>query len=106
VAPGREGTGKIRTAIVAKPDTWKRAGHDKQFRSRFHLSGDRLKRAPSGFPADHPLMDDLKWKDHVGSAMLDERTMTSENFLPHYAELCRVAAPYVGFLCESLGLPF
>ena len=104
--PDGKALGKIRTAIVAKPDTWKRAAHDKQFGSRFHLSGDRLKRAPSGFPADHPLMDDLKWKDHVGSAVLDERTVTSENFLPAYAELCRVAAPYVGFLCESLELPF
>jgi len=97
---------KIRAAIVAKPDRWKRAAYGKEFRSRFHLGGDKLKRAPAGFPADHPLMDDLKWKDHVGSAMLDERTVTSPSFLPTYADLCRLAGPYVAYLCEALGLPF
>jgi uncharacterized protein (TIGR02453 family) len=104
--PDREALEKIRTAIVARPDRWKRAAYGKEFRSRFHLSGDALKRAPAGFPADHPLAEDLKRKDHVSVAMLDERTVTSESFLPAYAELCRLTGPYVGFLCEALGLPF
>jgi len=104
--PNQDTLQKIRTAIVAKPDRWKGAAYGKEFRSRYRLSGDVLKRAPTGFPADHPLIEDLKWKDHVGSAMLDEPTVTSENFLPAYAELCSQAGPYVGFLCEALGLPF
>jgi len=97
---------KLRTAIAAKPDRWKRAAYGKDFRSRFRLSGDVLKRAPAGFPADHAMIEDLKRKDHVCDAMLDERTITSPDFLPAYAGLCRQAVPYVSFLCEALGLPF
>ncbi|TMK87200.1 MAG: TIGR02453 family protein [Actinobacteria bacterium] len=104
--PDRETLDKIREAIVKKPDRWKRAAYGKPFRSRFKLSGDALKRAPAGFPADHPLIEDLKWKDHVGTAMLDERTVTSEDFLPMYAKLCQASAPYVEFLCGALDLPF
>jgi hypothetical protein len=37
--------------------------------------------------------------------MLDERTVTSGDFLPAYAELCRAAIPYARFLCEAVGRP-
>ena len=98
---------KIRTAIVDKPDRWKRVAHGKEFATSFRLSaGERLKRPPSGFTADHPLIEDLKYKDHVCSSMLDEQTVTAETFLPEFATLCRQAGPYVAFLCEALGLPF
>jgi uncharacterized protein (TIGR02453 family) len=104
--PHQDTLTRIRTAIVDKPDKWKRAAHGTQFRSRYRLSGDALKRSPAGFDADHPLIEDLKWKDHVADVMLDERTVTSEDFLSRYAELCRLASGYVAFLCEALALPF
>jgi uncharacterized protein (TIGR02453 family) len=104
--PDQETLNKIRTAIVEKPDRWKRAAHGGRFASRFHLSGDVLKRAPAGFPPDHPLIEDLRWKDHVADVMLDERTVTSEDFIAGYAELCRLASGYVAFLCEALGQLF
>jgi len=65
-----------------------------------------LKRAPAGFDPDHPLIEDLKRKDHVAVATLDERTVTSPDFLPVYAEICRAATPYVRFLCEAVDAPF
>jgi uncharacterized protein (TIGR02453 family) len=104
--PSTEPLQKIRKAIAGKPDRWKRAAYGKPFQSRYRLSGDTLKRAPAGFAPDHPLIEDLKRKDHVGVAMLDERAVTSPNFIPKYAELCRLAAPYATFLCEALGLTF
>jgi len=104
--PERETLHRIRTALVEKPEPWKRAAHGKGFRSRYRLSGDSLKRAPAGFDPDHPLIEDLKRKDHVAVAMLDERTVTSPDFLPVYAEICRAATPYVRFLCEAVGAPF
>jgi uncharacterized protein (DUF2461 family) len=84
----------------------RRAAYGKPFQSRFHLSGDSLKRAPAGFAPDHPLIGDLKRKDHVCDAMLDERTVTSKDFLPTYAELCKRSGPYISFLCEALDVPF
>jgi uncharacterized protein (TIGR02453 family) len=104
--PGQEPLTRVRAAIAAKPDRWKRAAYAKPFTSRFHLSGDELKRAPAGFLPDHPLIEDLKRKDHVCDAMLDERTVTSKDFLPTYAQLCKAASPYMAFLCQALGVPF
>jgi uncharacterized protein (DUF2461 family) len=93
-------------AIVERPDKWKRAAHGARFRSRFRLSGDALKRGPAGFDPGHPLIEDLKWKDHVADVMLDEGTITSEDFIQRCAELCQLASGYVAFLCEALELPF
>jgi uncharacterized protein (TIGR02453 family) len=104
--PERDTLHRIRTAVVEKPELWKRAAHGGDFRSRYRLSGDALKRAPAGFEPGHPLIEDLKRKDHVAVAMLDERTVTSEEFVPMYAELCRAAVPYVRFLCRAVGAPF
>jgi uncharacterized protein (TIGR02453 family) len=97
---------RIRQAIIERAGRWKRIVEDEAFIARFHRSGDSLKRAPAGVDPDHPLIEDLKRKDHVCDAMLDEGTVTSEDFLPVFADHCRAAAPYVKFLCEAVGLPF
>jgi len=104
--PEREPLHRIRTAIAEKPGPWKRVTQEGAFAARYRLSGDALKRAPAGFDPDHPLIEDLKRKDHVGVAVLDESTVTSKDFLPQYAELCRAAVPYAKFLCEAVGVPF
>jgi uncharacterized protein (TIGR02453 family) len=98
--------GKIRTAIVEKPQDWKKATTGKAFTAKYRLSGDTLKRAPSGFDPDHPLIEDLKWKDYVASAMFDEKTATSENFVPEFAQTCAAATPFMRFLCAALDQPF
>jgi uncharacterized protein (TIGR02453 family) len=104
--PSQEPLTKIREAITAKPDRWKRAAYGKPFSGRWRLSGDELKRAPAGFSPDHPLIADLKRKDHIAVVMLDQRAVTAKDFLPKYAELCKSAGPYVAFLCEALEVPY
>jgi uncharacterized protein (TIGR02453 family) len=97
---------KIRTAIVADPDGWLTATREPPFAAVFELGGDSLKRAPSGYDPDHPLIEDLKRKDFVSYAMLDEQTVTGDGFLDEYARICRSATPFVGFLCRAVGAPF
>ncbi len=104
--PERAALDRIRQAIAGGPQRWKRVVQDEGFTSRFHRSGDTLKRPPVGFEPGHPFIEDLKRKDHVCDAMLDEATVTSPDFLPVYAEHCSAAAPYVTFLCDAVGLPF
>jgi uncharacterized protein (TIGR02453 family) len=104
--PDRETLQRIRSAIVDKPQDWKKATTAKAFTAKFRLSGDVLKRAPAGYDPDHLLIEDLKWKDYVASAMLDERTATSEDFVPVFAETCAAATPLMRFLCGALGQPF
>ena len=95
----------IREAIVEDPAAWKKATSGTGFRKRFQLSGHRLVRAPRGFDPQHPLVEDLKWKDFVATAPLTEKTVTSSGFIKEYAAFCRAGLPYVSFLCRALELP-
>jgi uncharacterized protein (TIGR02453 family) len=97
---------KIREAIVSDPDGWRKATRTGAFAKTFRLGGDSLKRPPSGFDADHPLIDDLKRKDFFGWTELTERDVTSPSFLDVYARLCRTAAPLMRFLCEAVGVRY
>lgn len=97
---------QIREGIAANPQGWRRITRAKGFAGRFVLGGDSLKRAPAGYDPDHPLITDLKRKDFVAVATLDERAATSAGFLDEFAETSRAAAPLVRFLCGALGLRF
>jgi uncharacterized protein (TIGR02453 family) len=104
--PDSAALGKIRAAIVAYPEDWLSATREPPFAAALELGGDSLKRAPAGTDPDHPLIEDLKRKDFVGYAMLDEKTVTGEGFLDEYARICRSATPFVEFLCRAVDAPF
>ncbi len=55
----------IRERIVAEPDLWRTVTGDSKLTEHFRHAGDSLSRAPRGFDKDHPLVDDLKRKDHI-----------------------------------------
>ncbi len=97
---------KLREAIVERPDRWRAEVTSHTFTERLALSGDRLSRAPRGFDPDHPLVEDLKWKDFVAVADLTEDQVVEPGFLEDYASLCRAGAGFMAFLCEALELPF
>jgi uncharacterized protein (TIGR02453 family) len=96
----------IREAIVEKPDRWRRAVRDRKFRDQLELVGDSLKRPPRGFPADHPLIEDLKRTDLIGYRDLSEKEVLSHHFLKRVATAFTASRPFVRFLCEALKLPF
>jgi uncharacterized protein (TIGR02453 family) len=104
--PDNPTLGRIRAAIVEKPKEWTKAIQDRRFTASFRLSGDALKRAPAGFDPNHPLIEDLKWKDYVASARFDEKTATREDFVPFFAQACAAATPFMHFLCGALDQPF
>lgn len=104
--PDRETLAKIRQAIVERPDRWRRAARSKEFCARFELSGESLARAPRGFPADHPLVDDLRRTDFVGYCDMTEKEVLSARFPNRVAESFAASRPLVRFLCEALRLPF
>lgn len=97
---------KLREAIVAQSDPWRAQVTNPTFRERFTLSGDRLSRAPKGFAPDHPLVEDLKWKDFVAVADLSEDEVSASDFLEDYVALCQTGAGFMAFLCQALELPF
>ncbi|MYB98818.1 MAG: DUF2461 domain-containing protein [Gemmatimonadetes bacterium] len=104
--PGGPTLRSIREAIDEDPDAWLRASGDERFRASFELTGDSLIRAPKGFSVDHPLIEDLRRKDFIGAARLDESTVLSHDFLACFAALCRDAAPFQRWLCGAIGVPW
>lgn len=94
---------RIREAIVERSDAWLRARDGAAFRKTFEIGGDALKTHPRGFDPDHPLIEDLRKKDHVAYADLDADTILADGFPDALAYTFRAATPYARFLCESVG---
>jgi uncharacterized protein (TIGR02453 family) len=104
--PDRASLARIRQTIVDNPDRWRRARDDRKFRKYFDLVGDSLKGPPRGFPADHPLVDDLKRTDFVGLCDLTEQDVLNEGYLETVATSFAASRPFMRFLCDALQVPF
>lgn len=97
---------KIREHIVEEPGAWKKASRGRKFAGAFEPAGERLSRPPKGFDPEHPLIEDLKWKDFIGSRDLDEDFVTSPHLPRELAKLLGAGADYMAFLCKAAGVPF
>jgi len=104
--PDSKSLGKIRKAIDKDPAAWKRAKGGKAFRSRFELEGESLVRPPKGYGAEHPLLEDLRRKDHIGVCKLDHDLLFDPSIIKETAVAFRAAKPYVNFLCQAIGVKF
>jgi uncharacterized protein (TIGR02453 family) len=102
--PDTQTANKIRSTIANRPDNWLAAIQDAAFQKTFSLEGESLKQPPRGFDADHPLVEDLKRKDFIGSVELSEQVVCQDDFLTQYVEMCKAASPLMRFLTEALGL--
>lgn len=91
---------KIRTAIVAQPEQWKKVTR------KLELDGESLTRPPKGFCAEHPLIEDLKRKDFVSSVALTEEQVCGPTFMKEFTAACRTMVPMVEFMTKALGLKF
>lgn len=98
--PEGDALADIRRRIVEDPASWAAARGD------LKLEGDQLKRVPAGFPADHPLAEDLRRKDFFASAAFPEADVAAPDFAARYAEACRQGAPLMRWLCETVKLPW
>ena len=95
---------EIRQAIVEEPEEWEAIVNDDGFASSFTLEGDSLKRAPRGIDPAHPLIGYLKLKSFVAITPFTEEEVCSPDFIDTYADACRVAGPFTGFLTRAVGL--
>jgi uncharacterized protein (TIGR02453 family) len=104
--PDTQTAHRIREAIAADPDGWRRATREPPFSDRFQIHGEQLKRVPSTFDREHESADDLRRKGWVGSVTLDQETATTPGFLDEYTHLCEGLAPLLRFICRALALEF
>ena len=105
--PDSDALARIRGAIAAKPDRWKKAVATKNFVAHFGgLEGESLTRPPRGFDPNHPLIADLKRKSFVATRISSERAAQSPAFVAEVAESFRKLDPLMGFLCAALDVPY
>ncbi len=97
---------RIRQAIADDQAGWRKAAYGKAFLSAWTPGGESLIRPPQGVDPNHPFIDDLKRKDFIAGAHLDDDLVVTNGFLNEYAAMCRTAVPYMRFLTRAVGLPF
>ncbi len=98
---------KIRKSIASNGPAWLMARDDRGFRASFpKLAGESLKRPPSGFPPDHPNVEDLKRKDFVAFRPFAPKEASRASFPDWMIECYKSSSPLMSFLCAAVGLPF
>jgi uncharacterized protein (TIGR02453 family) len=98
--PDPRSLARIRDAIAWKPDQWRSA------KRGLALGGDTLSRAPRGYPADHPLVEDLKRKDFVASLDLRQQQLCGARFMNDFLHGAEKMIPLLRFLSEAEKLRF
>ena len=96
---------QVRAAVDGDQLGWRAARQAAQA-GGFALDGNSLKRPPRGYTADHPLIEDLKRKDFTVTTVLDQQTITAEEFPARLEELWSHTTPFMRFVTEALSLPF
>ena len=104
--PEPEPLAAVRRAIDEQPKEWLKVSRSRPFSGLFELSGNSLSNPPRGYKKDHPLIDDLKRKDFIAIASLDDRRVVTSSLKTDVAKSFRTAVPFMRFLCEALEISF
>jgi len=104
--PDNEALRAIRSSIDSGPKNWKRVSAGKAFRKVWEPAGESLRRAPRGYEEDHPALEDIKRRDHIVVVELTQAEILRTGFAESVAQRYKLAAPYVGWLTKTIGLPF
>lgn len=97
---------KIRDFIADNPAAWQKALEHKPFKRAFELAGDALKRPPRGYPADHPLIEDLKRKDFIAIRSFDSKKIEAANFIGFVRKGFADTEPFMRYLCTAVEVNF
>lgn len=97
---------RIRQRIDDQPDEWQAVRDDRAMKRSWTFDGDSLKRAPKGFPADHPLIEDIKRTDFIVIHTMSEAEIGRPDLVKNVTARFATAAPLMRFLCKAVGVPF
>jgi uncharacterized protein (TIGR02453 family) len=93
----------IRQAIDRDPTKLKAAMGSKPFKKYFDsLSGEKLKTPPRGYPADHPAIELLKYKQFITGHALTDKDVLSPRLLTRTVEVFAALKPLLDFLNEAV----
>lgn len=101
--PEKEQTLAIRRHLLENHAAWKRLIEDKKLRRAFDLHDPMaLTRAPKGFPAEHPAMEWIKWRQWGVTAHLPAEAALRPSLAAEVEKRFRLAAPMINFLNAPL----
>ena len=97
--PPGEQLKKVRQEIDYNAAELKEIISEKEFRQYFgDLQGEKLSRAPKGYPIDHPNIEFLKLKSYLAIRKMCDEEVRKETFIREVLETFRVAQPFNEFL--------
>ena len=93
----------IRKAMVDKPDEYLAVVSARSFRREFgSIQGEKLAKAPLGYPKDHPMIEHLKYKQFFVGKEYDNASMCLKpGFLSKVASILANTMPLVRWLDEA-----
>ena len=101
--PGGDQIKAIRRSIATHPDEYFAVVKSKRFIKRFGgIMGEKLARAPLGYPPDHPLIEHLKHKQFFVGVELPEKACLSKKFLDTVADVFSETMPLVRWLAKAI----
>ncbi len=93
----------LRESIVAEPDAFLDVISEDRFKELFgSIQGEKLKKSPQGFPADHPMVEHLKHKQFFVGRDFKESSVFAASFAEEVADTFRAILPLMTWLHESL----
>ncbi len=91
----------IRERITDQPQLIKEILDEKDFKRFFKsLEGEKLKKAPKGFPPDHPQIELLKFKSYLAVNEISDKQVLDSRFFDFVVENLRAMKPLNDFLNE------
>lgn len=89
----------IRENIDEEPDKFLKIISEKSFIKYFgELEGEKLKSAPKGYKADHPLIDYLKFKSYLVTNSATDKEVLDKGYINHVIEVFKAMKPLNDFL--------
>jgi uncharacterized protein (TIGR02453 family) len=89
----------IREKIDEEPEVIVGILKNKEFIKYFgELTGEKLKKAPKGYPADHPHADLLKFKSYLVVNEVTDKYVLSDDFFNHVVSVFKAMKPLNDFL--------
>ncbi len=89
----------IREKIDEEPDKFIKIINSKDFVKYFgKLDGEKLKKAPKGYPSDHPNIELLKFKSYLVVNEVRDEFVLSQNYFDHVLKVLKAMKPFNDFL--------
>ena len=95
----------IRKAITERPDEFLAVASGRKFKKEFgEIQGEKLAKAPLGYPKDHPMIEHLKHKQfYIGKDYDDESMCLKPGFLDLVVRVLTDTMPFVRWLARAAG---